>query len=126
MTVRNRALRAPGQPPVAPLPIVLPNGQRAGIARERQVSARVPVTRRRALEQVGSVPVVAMDCSARVAVMAYNAPEAQRRVPAMAPEYSVRPAEKPRSALQVGLSSDRPTRLSRAPRVERNSARLAK
>jgi hypothetical protein len=77
--------------------------------------------------------VVATDCSARVAVEAYNAPAAPRSVPAMALEFSVRAGRKPRSAPQVGLSSDhrvernsdRRMQLSRAPQAGRNSARLA-
>lgn len=119
MTVRNRAVRALEPRPVVPALIAPVSGSLSVIAPPLRVSVRVLVTRRNALGPADSVPVVAMDRSARVVATAHNALAAQVSGRAMAREFNVRAGARPRSAPQVELNSDRRSDL----RVELNSDR---
>ena len=107
MTVRNRAVRALEPRPVVPALIAPVSGSLSVIAPPLRVSVRVLVTRRNALGPADSVPVVAMDRSARVVATAHNALAAQVSGRAMAREFNVRAGARPRSAPQVELNSDR-------------------
>lgn len=119
MTVRNRAVRALEPRPVVPALIAPVSGSLSVIAPPLRVSVRVLVTRRNALGPADSVPVVAMDRSARVVATAHNALAVQVSGRAMLREFNVRAGARPRNAPQVELNSDRRSGLQ----AERNSAR---